>query len=48
MWIPLIAGFCAVYFFRGKQVWLTAITAMSFVPLVPHCVCYYVRSVLDV
>lgn len=43
-WIPLIAGFCAVYFFKGKYVWLTAIAAMSFVPLVPHCVCYNVGN----
>jgi hypothetical protein len=43
-WIPLIAAFCAVYFFRGKQVWLTAITVLSFVPLVPHCVCYNVGN----
>ncbi len=44
VWIPLIALVCAVYFFRGKQVWLTAITVMSFVPLVPHCVCYNVGN----
>jgi hypothetical protein len=43
-WIPLIAGVCAVYFFTGKQVCLTAIAAMSFVPLVPHCVCYNVGN----
>lgn len=39
-WIPLIAGFCAIYFFRGNQSWLSAIVVLSFVPLVPHCVCY--------
>ncbi|MEK6320612.1 MAG: hypothetical protein AABN33_02895 [Acidobacteriota bacterium] len=39
-WIPLIAAVCVVYFFVGKQGWLAAIAAMSFVPLVPHCVCY--------
>jgi hypothetical protein len=40
VWIPLIAALCAVYFLGGKQVWLTAISVLSFVPLVPHCVCY--------
>lgn len=44
VWIPLIAVVCAVYFFAGKQVWLAAIAAMSFVPLVPHCVCYNVGN----
>lgn len=43
-WIPLIAGFCAVYFFGGNQFWLSAITVFSFVPLVPHCVCYNVGN----
>ncbi|MFY9608362.1 MAG: hypothetical protein WAU45_07065 [Blastocatellia bacterium] len=42
VWIPLVAGFGAVYLFRGKQIWLTAIAAMSFLPLFPHCVCYNV------
>jgi len=44
VWIPLIAGACVVYFFAGKQGWLTAIAAMSFVPLVPHCVCHNVGN----
>ena len=44
VWIPLVAVSCAVYFFSGKQVWLTAITAMSFLPLFPHCVCYNVGN----
>jgi hypothetical protein len=43
-WVPLIAVVCAVYFFAGKQVWLTAIAAMSFIALVPHCVCYNVGN----
>lgn len=38
-WIPLIAGFCGVYFFTRVSGWLTAIAALSLVPLVPHCVC---------
>ncbi|HSO74145.1 MAG TPA: hypothetical protein VLU47_04845, partial [Blastocatellia bacterium] len=45
VWIPLIAVVCAVYLFRGKQVWLTSIAAMSFLPLFPHCVCYNVGNV---
>jgi hypothetical protein len=44
VWIPLIALVCATYSFRGKQVWLTAIAAMSFLPLFPHCVCYNVGN----
>jgi hypothetical protein len=40
VWIPLIAGACAVYFFTGKQGWLTGIAVMSFAALVPHCLCY--------
>ena len=40
VWIPLITIVCAVYLFRGNQALLAAITVMSFVPLVPHCVCY--------
>jgi hypothetical protein len=44
VWIPLIAAVCAVYLFRGKQVWLTSIAAMSFLPLFPHCVCYNVGN----
>lgn len=43
-WVPLIAVICAVYFFRAGQIWLTAIVAMSFVPLAPHCVCYNVGN----
>lgn len=43
-WIPLIAGFCAVYFFTGVQGWLTSTAAMSLVPLVPHCVCYNIGN----
>jgi len=39
-WIPLIALICAFSFLSGRQIWLTAIAAMSFVTLVPHCVCY--------
>ncbi len=40
VWIPLIAVVCVVYLYARKEAWLTAIVVMSFVPLVPHCVCY--------
>ena len=39
IWIPLIALTCAIYVFTHSRVWLTTILAMSFIPLVPHCVC---------
>jgi len=44
VWIPLIAVVCVVCIFTRNQVWLTAIVAMSFVPLAPHCVCYNVGN----
>ena len=44
IWIPLIAAVCVGYFFVGKQAWLTTIALMSFVPLVPHCICYNVGN----
>lgn len=44
VWIPLMAAVCGVYSFNGKQVWLAAIAAMSFLPLFPHCVCYNVGN----
>ena len=43
-WIPLLAIVCAIYLFVGKRAWLTAIAAMSFLPLFPHCVCYNVGN----
>lgn len=43
-WIPIILGVSAVYVVTGTSDWLTAIAAMSFVPLVPHCVCYNVGN----
>lgn len=44
IWIPPIAAACVVYFTVKKQGLLTAIALMSFVPLVPHCVCYNVGN----
>jgi hypothetical protein len=43
-WIPLIAIACLFYWFTRARGWLTAIIVMSFVPLVPHCVCYNVGN----
>ena len=40
VWIPLLAVVCVGYLFARKEAWLTAIAAMSLVPLVPHCICY--------
>lgn len=44
VWIPLIAAVCLVYYFTHKPDWLTVIVGMSFVALVPHCVCYNVGN----
>jgi hypothetical protein len=43
-WVPLTAIVCFVYFFSGSQRLLTALAAMTFVPLVPHCVCYNIGN----
>jgi hypothetical protein len=43
-WIPLLGIVCAIYSLSGNRVLLTVIAAMSFVPLVPHCVCYNVGN----
>jgi hypothetical protein len=42
--IPLLALACAVYFFKPLNGLLTVISALSFVPLVPHCICYNVGN----
>ena len=44
IWVPLMAVVCAAYLFTEKGWMLTAITAMAFVPLVPHCICYNVGN----
>lgn len=44
VWIPLIAVACVVYFFKPMNSLLLAIGAMSFVTLVPHCICYNVGN----
>lgn len=44
-WIPLITIVSLVAFFRPLyKRWLTLLTLMSFLPLVPHCVCYNVGN----
>jgi hypothetical protein len=44
VWIPLIAAICLVYCLTRKPAWLTVIVVMSFVALVPHCLCYNVGN----
>ena len=39
-WIPLMTIVCAAYLIRREAWLITVIALMSFVPLVPHCVCY--------
>jgi hypothetical protein len=38
-WVPLMAGTALLYQRTGRGVALLALTAMFFVPLVPHCIC---------
>jgi hypothetical protein len=42
--IPLLAIVCAVYYFKPSNGLLTAISVLSFVSLVPHCICYNVGN----
>jgi hypothetical protein len=44
VWIPLLAVVSLSFFFWHKTWLLLLITAMSFVPLVPHCICYNVGN----
>ena len=44
VWIPLIAIGCAVYFLKENSWLLTVISLMSFVTLVPHCLCFNVGN----
>jgi hypothetical protein len=44
MWIPLIAAACCGCYITRKRAWLSLIVLMSFVALVPHCVCYNVGN----
>jgi hypothetical protein len=40
VWIPLIAGVCAWYHIARDRRALAALSIGSFVPIVPHCICY--------
>jgi hypothetical protein len=43
-WIPLIGVACALFFCKPMNWLLLAISVMSFVTLVPHCICYNVGN----
>jgi hypothetical protein len=43
-WIPLIAMACGVYFFKAASWLLVVINLMSFVTLLPHCLCFNVGN----
>jgi hypothetical protein len=40
VWVPLLAVTCLAYALTRHRAALTAVAAMSLVPLAPHCVCY--------
>jgi hypothetical protein len=44
VWVPAMAILCAAYFFKQWNALLLGISAMAFVPLVPHCVCFNVGN----
>lgn len=44
VWIPAIAMVCAAYLFKQWGGLLLGVSAMAFVPLVPHCVCFNVGN----
>ncbi|HKS40094.1 MAG TPA: hypothetical protein VJX74_05730 [Blastocatellia bacterium] len=44
VWVPAMAILCATYFFKEWNALLLVISAMAFVPLVPHCVCFNVGN----
>jgi hypothetical protein len=43
-WIPLLVVACTLYFFKPMNSLLLAVSAMSFVTLAPHCVCFNVGN----
>ena len=43
-WVPAMAIVCAAYFFKEWNALLLGISAMAFVPLIPHCVCFNVGN----
>jgi hypothetical protein len=44
VWIPAIAVVCAMYYFKAWDGLLLGISAMAFLSLVPHCVCFNVGN----
>ena len=42
--IPLIAIVCTVAYFNVGRAWLTIVSALAFISLFPHCVCYNVGN----
>lgn len=44
VWVPAMAIMCAAYFFKQRNALLLGISAMAFVPPVPHCVCFNVGN----
>jgi hypothetical protein len=44
IWIPLIAIGCLVHYLTRDRHGPTVLLLMSFVPLVPHCICYNVAN----
>jgi hypothetical protein len=43
-WIPLLTVACALYFFKPMNSLLLAVSALSFITLAPHCVCFNVGN----
>jgi len=39
IWIPVMAAACAAFFLWPRRWMLTVIAMMSFVPLIPNCIC---------
>jgi hypothetical protein len=42
--VPAMAALCAAYFFKEGNALLLGISAMTFLTLVPHCVCFNVGN----
>ena len=40
IWLPLMSLVCVAYLIGRKASLILAIALMSFVPLLPHCICY--------
>jgi hypothetical protein len=44
VWIPLVAIVCAAYYLTRDGRGLVALSIISYVPLIPHCICYNVAN----